>query len=73
MTMRFTFDERCEDGLAAWYTLRRIKQVLEDPEGSGIIIEALGEAAGEDRGARCAPGDGSRTILSLQPHPCHER
>jgi hypothetical protein len=41
MTMRFTFDERCEDGLAAWFTLRRIKQVLEDPQGSGIAIEAL--------------------------------
>jgi hypothetical protein len=41
MTMRFTFDERCEDGLAAWFTLRRIKQVLEDPVGSGILVEAV--------------------------------
>jgi hypothetical protein len=46
MNMRFTFDERCEDGLAAWFTLRRIKQVLEDPQGSGVVIEALDEATG---------------------------
>jgi hypothetical protein len=31
MTLRWTFDERTEDGLAAGYALRRAKQILEDP------------------------------------------
>jgi len=41
MQIRWTFDERCDDGLAAWYALRRVKQVVEDPEGAGIGIEAI--------------------------------
>jgi hypothetical protein len=41
MQIRWTFDERCDDGLAAWYALRRVKQVVEDPEGVGIRAEAV--------------------------------
>ena len=39
-TLKFTFDERVEDGLAAWFSLRRIKQILEDPETCGLTLEA---------------------------------
>lgn len=35
MTLRWTFDERCEDGLVAGYALKRCKQMLEDPRGMG--------------------------------------
>jgi hypothetical protein len=31
MTVRWTFDERTEDGLVAGYALKRAKQILEDP------------------------------------------
>jgi hypothetical protein len=36
MSLRWTFDERVEDGLTAGYALRRAKQILEDPEGGGM-------------------------------------
>jgi hypothetical protein len=36
MTLRWTFDERCEDGLVAGYALKRCKQILEDPRGMGL-------------------------------------
>jgi len=36
MTLRWTFDERCEDGLVAGYALKRCKQILEDPRGAGL-------------------------------------
>ena len=36
MTLRWTFDERCEDGLVAGYALKRCKQILEDPLGMGL-------------------------------------
>jgi hypothetical protein len=36
MTLRWTFDERCEDGLVAGYALKRCKQILEDPLGMGF-------------------------------------
>jgi hypothetical protein len=36
MTLRWTFDERCEDGLVAGYALKRCKQMLEDPRASGL-------------------------------------
>jgi pyruvate/2-oxoglutarate dehydrogenase complex dihydrolipoamide acyltransferase (E2) component len=36
MTLRWTFDERCEDGLVAGYALKRCKQMLEDPRGMGL-------------------------------------
>jgi hypothetical protein len=41
MQIRWTFDERCDDGLAAWYSLRRVKQVVEDPESVGIVAETV--------------------------------
>jgi len=36
MTLRWTFDERVEDGLVAGYALKRAKQILEDPLGAGL-------------------------------------
>jgi hypothetical protein len=36
MTLRWTFDERCEDGLVAGYALKRCKQMLEDPRAAGL-------------------------------------
>ena len=36
MTLRWTSDERCEDGLVAGYALKRCKQILEDPRGMGL-------------------------------------
>jgi hypothetical protein len=41
MQIRWTFDERCDDGLAAWYAIRRVKQVVEDPESVGIVAEMV--------------------------------
>jgi hypothetical protein len=41
MTLRWTYDERVDDGLSAWFTLRRIKQIVEDPESVGLVVEAL--------------------------------
>jgi hypothetical protein len=38
MIVRWTFDERTEDGLSAWFAFRRFKQVLEDPEGAGLAV-----------------------------------
>ncbi len=45
MKLKFTFDERSEDGLAAWFTIRRLKQIMEDPAGSGIAVEHEGDDA----------------------------
>jgi hypothetical protein len=36
MTLRWTFDERCEDGVVAGYALKRCKQMLEDPRAAGL-------------------------------------
>jgi hypothetical protein len=36
MTLRWTFDERVEDGLVAGYALKRAKQILEDPVAAGL-------------------------------------
>jgi hypothetical protein len=36
MTLRWTFDERTEDGLTAGYALKRAKQILEDPIAAGL-------------------------------------
>ena len=41
MIVRWTYDERVDDGLAAWYSLRRFKQVVEDPEGVGLVAAAV--------------------------------
>jgi hypothetical protein len=61
MTVRHTFDERCEDGLAAWFILRRMKQTIEDPEGAGLVVTAVPagavEATGGSMDAARAPVD----------------
>ena len=41
MNVRWTFDERVEDGLTCWYGTRRFRQVLEDPEGTGAVVETI--------------------------------
>lgn len=38
MTVRWTYDERGDDGLNAWYALRRFKTVIEDPEAAGLAV-----------------------------------
>jgi hypothetical protein len=45
MTVRWTYDERGDDGLNAWYALRRFKQVIEDPEASGLVVVAVPSGA----------------------------
>jgi hypothetical protein len=54
MQLRWTFDERVDDGLSAWYALRRVKQVVEDPEGVGITVEGVpgGAVEGATEGPR---------------------
>jgi hypothetical protein len=37
MALRWTYDERVEDGLVAGYGLRLCKQFLEDPVGVGHL------------------------------------
>jgi hypothetical protein len=37
MSLRWTFDERTEDGLVAAYALRLCKQIVEDPVGVGKL------------------------------------
>jgi hypothetical protein len=36
MELRWTFDERVEDGLVAGYALKRARQILEDPVAAGL-------------------------------------
>jgi hypothetical protein len=36
MVLRWTFDERVEDGLTSAYSLRYAKSIIEDPVGSGL-------------------------------------
>jgi hypothetical protein len=59
MTVKWTFDERTEDGLTGWYSLRRFKQVLEDPEAAGLAVVALpaGTAGVGDASATDQPVD----------------
>ena len=45
MTVRWTYDERGDDGLNAWYALRRFKQVIEDPEAAGLVVVAVPSGA----------------------------
>jgi hypothetical protein len=51
MVLRWTFDERVEDGVVAGYALKRAKQILEDPAASA-------------RGAVRAAGSGSARVAS---------
>ncbi|HSO96647.1 MAG TPA: hypothetical protein VLV81_11460 [Acidimicrobiia bacterium] len=41
MQVRWTFDERAEDGLTAWFAARRFRQVMEDPTACGVAIDAV--------------------------------
>jgi hypothetical protein len=41
MNVRWTYDERVEDGLMAWYAIRRFAQVLEDPVGTGLTVASV--------------------------------
>jgi hypothetical protein len=41
MQVRWTFDERAEDGLTAWFAARRFRQVVEDPIACGVVLEAV--------------------------------
>ena len=45
VALRWTFDERADDGLAGWFAMRRIRQILEDPEAAGLTVEALPSGA----------------------------
>jgi len=40
MVLRWTFDERTEDGLVAGYALKRAQQILEDPESALARVRA---------------------------------
>jgi hypothetical protein len=48
MTIKYAYDERAEDGLAAWFTCRRVKQVLEDPAAHGLVVEPRSAGAVTD-------------------------
>jgi hypothetical protein len=42
MTLKWTFDERVEDGVVAGYALKRAKEMLEDPVAAGLPDPAGG-------------------------------
>jgi hypothetical protein len=54
--MRWTFDERVEDGLYAGYGLKHVKRLIEDPVRGGIAagddatLARLGDAGAEGAG-----------------------
>jgi len=50
MNVRWTYDERVEDGLMAWYAIRRFAQVLEDPASTGLTVETVAPDAGRTVG-----------------------
>ena len=52
MNVRWTYDERVEDGLMAWYAIRRFAQVLEDPAGTGLTVESVAPDRGRGRDPR---------------------
>ena len=41
MDVRWTFDERVEDGLTCWFAIRRFAQIIEDPVGTGLVVESV--------------------------------
>ena len=54
-SLRWTFDERTEDGLVAGYALKRAKQILEDPEAAiGRMSGACGQFPVDSRPGRYA-------------------
>ena len=63
--LKWTYDERVEDGLAGWFALRRIKQVIEDPETCGVVLEArAGGSVASPNGAATAMGDAVAPVES---------
>jgi len=50
MNVRWTYDERVEDGLMAWYAIRRFAQVLEDPASTGLTVATVAPDAGRTVG-----------------------
>lgn len=40
VVLKWTYDERVEDGLYAAYTIKRFAQMLEDPAAAGLGLEA---------------------------------
>jgi hypothetical protein len=55
MTLRWTFDERCEDGLVAGYALKRAKQILEDPLAAGLARPESGSLPRPEPGLGAVP------------------
>lgn len=53
VTIRWSFDERIEDGLYAGYGIKRVKKLLEDPVKGGIAVDdaAVLDALGRDEAA----------------------
>jgi hypothetical protein len=50
VTLKWTFDERVEDGLYAGYAIKRFAQMLEDPAAAGLSLQE--PDAERDAGAR---------------------
>jgi len=46
MNVRWTYDERVEDGLMAWLAIRRFAQVMEDPAATALTVETVAPVAG---------------------------
>jgi hypothetical protein len=44
VTLKWTFDERVEDGLYAGYAIKRFAQMLVDPAAAGLFVEQPDEA-----------------------------
>jgi hypothetical protein len=57
MTMKFTYDERMDDGLTGWFALRRIREVVEDPVGSGLDVLDGTDVAAPEPAPAVAPVD----------------
>ncbi len=64
--IRWSFDERIEDGLYAGYGIKQVKKLLEDPVKGGIaagddaVLAALGRDGGGRRRAGVTPGVAAR-------------
>jgi len=65
MNVKYTYDERVEDGLAAWFTGRRLKQVIEDPGAHGLVVES--RAAGSVEEADGAPAQAVAATVDSSP------
>src|SRR5262249_11228546 len=44
-TIKGTCDERVDDGLAAWFALRYLKQAMEDPARVDLVVEPVPSGA----------------------------